>query len=226
MNNRHKPVRIRFLFSIIILLVITFAQQQDPKPQRYRDDINEFLRWDSKNSYQQSATLFVGSSSIRMWQTARAFPDNYVINRGFGGSHISDVNYYYDKIVKKYQPAQIVFYAGDNDIAAGKSPEQVLQDYTIFSNKIDKDLPDTKIFYLPIKPSLSRWNVWDEMKITNRWIKEYIETKKNHFYVDIATPMLKKYGKPDSTIFLDDGLHLNNKGYQIWNEVLEDYIKN
>lgn len=194
-------------------------------PERFSNEINTFIQWDKKNSYPQNAVLFVGSSSIRLWNMVLSFPNLQVINRGFGGSQISDVNYYYEQVVKKYKPAKIIFYAGDNDIAAGKSADQVLKDYQIFIEKVEQDFPETQVFYLPIKPSLSRWQLWSEMSAANAKIKEFIETKPNLFYVDTASAMLNQKSEPNPDLFIDDGLHLNDQGYQLWNEILSPYIE-
>src|SRR4051795_13598187 len=122
-------------------------------PARFESEIAAFEKWDHQNAVPQNCILFVGSSSIRFWQTADAFPELPVINRGFGGSTIPDVNHFADRIVFKYKPRSIVFYAGDNDIAAGHSPGKVFADYEIFANSVHERLPDTKLIYLAIKPS-------------------------------------------------------------------------
>ena len=222
----HRLKKILVLISFIMLSQsIILAQAKDPDPARFSDAIEDFMGRDAKNSYLENQNLFLGSSSIRMWKTALAFPDGYVINRGFGGSHISDVNHYYKQIVRSYKPARIFFYAGDNDIAAGKSPDQVLEDYKIFIAQVEKDLPKTKVYYLSIKPSLSRWSMWPEMKQANVKIRKFTETKDNLFYLDTATPMLNAEDRPKPQIFLDDGLHMNEEGYKIWNKIISPYLK-
>lgn len=121
--------------SLLVVLgtaAALWAQSDAPdraEPKRWEETIRTFEEWDSKNSFPKDAVFFVGSSSIHLWATRDCFPDLPVINRGFGGSHISDVNHFADRIVLPYRPQVIVFYAGDNDIAAGKSPSQVLDDY-------------------------------------------------------------------------------------------------
>jgi lysophospholipase L1-like esterase len=164
--------------------------------------------------------LFVGSSSIRMWQTAESFPELAVINRGFGGSHTSDVNHFAQRIVFKYRPRLVVFYCGDNDIADGKSAEQVAGDFRQFAEMVHARLPDTQIIYLPIKPSLDRWSKWSEMQAANRLVREFLRGKEWLVYVDTATPMLGDDGRPRRELFLDDGLHLNAVGYRLWGEIL------
>ena len=210
---------------VVLISVCLFADAPDPDPKRFDQEINTFIQWDKKNSFVENSVLFVGSSSIRMWPSAVSFPKLSVINRGFGGSHISDVLYYYNTVVKKYNPSKIVFYCGDNDIASQKSIDQVVSDYQEFVVKVKSDFSKIKIYYIPIKPSIARWEMWHAMDKTNLTIKEICDKDKRMFYVDIATPMITENGQPDETLFLDDGLHLNEKGYTVWNNVLSNYLK-
>ena len=213
------------LLIILLLSVWSFADAPDPDPKRFEQEIGTFIQWDKKNSFPVNSLLFVGSSSIRMWPSAVSFPNLPVINRGFGGSHISDVLYYYETVVKKYRPANIVFYCGDNDIASQKSIDQVVADYREFVTKVKQDFPKARIYYIPIKPSIARWGMWPAMDKTNLKIKEICDEDKSMVYVDIATPMIDIKGKPEESLFLDDGLHLNQKGYDLWNGVLKNYLK-
>jgi hypothetical protein len=174
---------------------LLFAQEninnkQNPDPNRYREAVENFSRYDNKNSFPVGAVLFVGSSSIRLWETANCFPVYPVINRGFGGSHISDVIYFIEPLVFNYKPRVIVFYAGDNDIAAGKNAIQVFNDYKEYVHLVREHLPKSKIIYLPIKPSLDRWSFWEKMKKANSLIKDYSEMDEFLYYVDTVTPML------------------------------------
>lgn len=215
----------KYLLALLFLVFATgIAQAQkpvkDPDPHRYQNEIDAFKQWDAKNSYPAHAVLFVGSSSIRFWKSHDGFPSLPIINRGFGGSHISDVQYYYDQVIYKYRPAMIVFYCGDNDIAANKPVEQVVGDYKELTDRILHDFPDIVFIYLPIKPSSSRWQYWPKMAETNRRIKEYNSHNSHLLYIDTATPLLGKDGRPDDSLFRTDHLHLNAKGYAIWNHLL------
>jgi lysophospholipase L1-like esterase len=196
----------------------------DPDPARFEQDIRAFEDWDRQNSFPPNAVLFVGSSSIRMWQSAECFPGVPLINRGFGGSHTSDVNHFAERIVLKYKPSVIVFYAGDNDIEAGKSPQQVFGDFRTFASLVHKQLPQTRIVYLPIKPSLARWTKWPRMQEVNSQVKKLSAADERFVYVDTATPMLSKDGQPRRELFLDDGLHLNAAGYALWSDLLRKTI--
>jgi len=222
---------VRFLYISVCFLFLSshFAAAiypdkaffvEDPDPLRFNEEISAFLKWDQKNSFPPDAILFVGSSSIRFWHTHDAFPDYPLINRGFGGAHISDVLYYYDQLVKKYHPRIIIFYAGDNDVAAGKTAEQVANDLIKFYTLLQKDLPATRVVFLTIKPSLSRWTFWNEMQKTNELIKKYAEDNVNLTVVDVATALLGKDGTPDPDLFLSDALHLNQAGYERWEKIV------
>jgi lysophospholipase L1-like esterase len=217
--------------SLFVLFLLSpsmgWAQPQDEEldPERFRQEIMAFENWDAKNSFPDGAILFVGSSSIRMWETHKAFPDYPVINRGFGGSMISDVQYFYKEVIEKYDPALVVFYAGDNDIANGKPVEEVVRDYKALIYRFHKDFPDAKFLYVPIKPSSSRWDYWAAMEEVNQQVKTFNEKREYLSYADLATPLLTGDGTPDDALFLEDQLHLNEQGYAVWNEVMEPKIR-
>lgn len=219
----------QFLLLLLFLAssFTTAAQQEteDPDPLRFEEQIDEFKTWDKKNSFPSDAILFVGSSSIRLWETAAAFPGLPVINRGFGGSHTSDVQHHYEAVIGKYNPAVIVFYEGDNDIASDKPIEQVFDDYKQLVDRIIKDQPGVDFIYVPIKPSSSRWDYWSKMDKVNQLIKEYNSRYEQLHYVDLATPILNDDGNPDDSLFLEDQLHMNKKGYEKWNEGLLPVLK-
>jgi lysophospholipase L1-like esterase len=196
------------------------ADRKAPDPARFESEIAAFEKWDRQNAFPKNPILFVGSSSIRLWPTAEAFPDAPVINRGFGGSTIADVNHYFDRIVAKYKPRAIIFYAGDNDIAGGKSPEQVYEDFQEFVRLVRDRLSETPIFFISIKPSIARQKLWPKMKDANSLIEKLAGQNQEVILVDIATPMLAGNESPAKDLFLNDGLHLNAKGYETWNKAL------
>ena len=193
-------------------------------PTRWEDTINKFRKQDRKNPPPQNATLFVGSSSIVGWNTKKWFPDIENINRGFGGSQINDSWYYAESIIIPYNPKTIVFYAGDNDATDGKSPEMIFVNFKAFAIKIRKALPDTKLVYISIKPSIARWNVWPQMQEANKLIRNYCNKQKNMVFVDVSTVMLEA-GKPIKEIFSPDGLHMNEKGYERWTSLIRPLIE-
>jgi len=214
---------VRFIILLILSLsVFSFGQEKiaDPDAKRFQKGIDSFKKWDHKNSFPSQAVLFVGSSSIKMWQTNDGFPEYPVINRGFGGAHISDVLYYYDDVIKKYEASLIIFYAGDNDIAGGKPVNQVFKDYQKLITKIQTDNSQANFIYIPIKPSISRWQYWKKMNQVNILVKKFNSKNDKLYYVDLATPILNSSGKPKESLFKNDGLHLNKSGYSVWQKIL------
>lgn len=221
-----------FVMPMVILSENSAISSQENKQKtveaennRWEKTIQDFEDWDSKNSFPLNAALFVGSSSIRLWATRQYFPEFPVINRGFGGCHISDVNYFAHRIVLPYKPKVIVFYAGDNDIAGKKTPQRVFDDYRKFVKLVHKKLPATKIIYIGIKPSLSRWSLWPLMNETNLMIKKFSDQDERLSVFDSASPLLGSDGKPDAGFFLKDNLHLNSKGYDMWTAKLKPIVK-
>jgi lysophospholipase L1-like esterase len=194
-------------------------------PQRFAAEIRAFEAWDRKNSAPQDAVLFVGSSSIRLWPTAESFPGVVLLNRGFGGAHLSDVLNYADRIVFKYRPRMIVFYGGDNDLAeAGKSPAQVADEFQTFNRLVHERLPKTPILFLAIKPSVARWRLWPQMQEANALIRKQAEDDQWLQMVDTAPPLLGEDGKPRADLFQADGLHLNEAGYRAWTKIVAPLI--
>lgn len=218
----------KYVPALLILILLSaspsVAAEADPAA-RWEEHIRKFEEADRNKPPQPDGILFVGSSSIRMWKTDRWFPGEGVINRGFGGSQISDVNYFAERIVLKYRPRAIVFYAGDNDVAKGKTPKRVLDDFRAFAGLVANELPNTNIVYVPIKPSLARWKLWPTMREANAMIKAFIDSKDNLRYADTATPMLGEDGKPEADLFIKDGLHLSDKGYEMWSRVVRPFVE-
>ena len=200
------------------------AQTADPDPTRFAEAIAQFEEWDSQNAVPENGVLFVGSSSIVRWPTAERFPGLPVINRGFGGSHISDVNHYIDETVLRHAPGVIVFYAGNNDISAGKTAEQVLSDYRTFVERVLTDRPDTKILFIAIHPSILRWADWPEMRRANDLVREFCEGDPALHYLDVASPMLGPDGEPRPELLVEDNLHLSAAGYDVWTPIVAQAI--
>jgi lysophospholipase L1-like esterase len=199
-----------------LLFAACVVGKADPDPLRFESEIGQFQEWDSRNSFPGDAILFIGSSSIRLWQTARTFADLPVVNRGFGGAHISDVNHFINETTLKYRPGVIVFYAGDNDIWDGKEPEHVADDFGDFLRSVWGSRNDTQVLFISIKPSRSRWSVWDRMREANSLIRKMADSDKRLTFVDIAAATIGDDGLPESTLFVDDQLHLNEEGYARW----------
>jgi lysophospholipase L1-like esterase len=196
------------------------ARTTPPDPARFADEIKRFTEWDARNSFPAGAVLFVGSSSIRLWPTHASFPALPVINRGFGGAHVTDVTHYFDRVVAPYRARAIVFYAGDNDIAAGRTPEDVRDDFAAFLARVRAAAPTVPVLFLSIKPSLARWPHWPAMQAANALIRRVAASDPRLEYVDLATPLLGPDRLPAAEYYVADGLHLSDAGYQIWTETL------
>ncbi|HTU17519.1 MAG TPA: SGNH/GDSL hydrolase family protein [Gemmataceae bacterium] len=199
------------------------AEKQDFS--RWEKGIAAFEKQDRDKAPPKNPIVFVGSSSIRLWDLSKSFPHLPALNRGFGGSHMADVVHFAPRIVLKYEPRLIVLYAGDNDIAAGKSPERVRSDFQAFVKTVHEKLPKVRIVFVCIKPSLRRWALIDKIRKANALVEAECKKDKRLVYLDIATPMLGDDGKPRRELFVNDGLHLNAKGYTIWAERLKPYLE-
>lgn len=196
-----------------------------PDPKRWSKEAEAFTQWDRKNSYPENAVLFVGSSSIVYWPTSEAFPGFPVINRGFGGSIMADSVYYADAFILKYEPKVVVVYAGDNDCASGIPPETIAGDFMILADKIHAVLPATRIVCLSIKLSDSRKEFWPQMRQVNGLYEKYAPTKDYITYVDVDVVLRQDNGLPNPAYYLADRLHLSEKGYAVWNQLLAPIIK-
>lgn len=217
-------------YFLIVLLSLGFVfslkAQQDPDPLRFSQQIHEYDSLDKASPPEKNGTIFIGSSSMRMWKDAEKQYKKYnVINRGFGGSQASDANYYFDQLVKKYEPSKILYYEGDNDVAAGKSAEIILEDFKEFVGRVESNFPEAKIGFISIKPSPKRWELVDQMREANTLIKSYCDQKENLTYIDVFTPMLGENGRPMPELFLQDSLHMTKNGYKIWDKAVQPFLK-
>ena len=211
----------------VLVLASVASSQETPKPpeaDRWEAAIKAFEVQDQQSPPASAANVFVGSSSIRLWKLDASFPKHACVNRGFGGSQLSDSVKYAERIVIAYKPRVVVIYAGDNDLNAGKSPEKVFTDYRAFRDKVHTALPETKIVFVSIKPSPSRWKLREKGLDANRLIRDEIAKGKNQVFVDVWTPMLGDNGMPRPELFLKDQLHMNDAGYAIWSQLVEPHL--
>jgi lysophospholipase L1-like esterase len=192
----------------------------------FENEILAFEAADLVNPPPTNAVLFIGSSTIRLWDSAQKdFPDVVLFNRGFGGATVPDILYFTDRIVIPYRPRTIVFYAGDNDLAHGGTPAQVSRHISEFVSRVHGKLPGTQIVILSIKPSPQRWKLVDKARAVNADLRALAENDSRVKYVDVFTPMLGVDGMPRPDLYVSDGLHLTPAAYQIWREILRPYLK-
>lgn len=217
-----------FLLAMAVVAVPAAGElsaQEPAKESRWEPSIRAFEAADREHQPPKEGILFVGSSSIRGWDLDEYFSDLPVINRGFGGSQIADSVEFADRIILPYRPKIIALYAGDNDVNAGKSPQQVLTDYKAFVAKVHGSLPGTRIVFIAIKPSISRWKLVGKMREANRLIRKVTEKDPTLVYLDVDTPMIGPDAKPRPELFKDDGLHLNAVGYKLWSDLIRPHLK-
>lgn len=217
------------LLPLSLPLALTAAESENgaqaPKSLRFEGDILAFEAADKLNPPPQNAILFTGASTIVGWKTlAEDFAGLVVINRGFGGSTIADCVFYAERIVIPYRPRIIVLRSGGNDIAAGKTPERVAEDFRAFEEKVHAKLPDTRIAFWSMSPSVKRLANWKRCRKGNELIKAYIGKGRNMVYIDAANVTLGPDGKPRPELF-KDGLHFNREAYKMVAKVIRPYLE-
>ena len=218
--------RSAILVSLIFSMFVTaFGAAPDrvvkPTSAGWENEIAAFEARDKTNPPPRNGILFIGSSSIRLWKSLETdFAGKPVINRGFGGSQLVDSVYYAERIVIPYAPHQIFIYAGGNDINAGKTAEQVFDDYKLFVQTVRKKLPHIEINYISIAPNPARWSQIDRIREANKLIRGYTRWKRGLHYVDVHSKMLNEQGQPKEGIYLEDKLHMNERGYEIWKKII------
>jgi hypothetical protein len=217
-------LRLTLLIIVFTYSARVFAQSGFP----FDNEIRTFRHQDSLSFPKPGGILFIGSSSIRLWDDLeQRFPKAPIIKRGVGGSELSQlVKYYTPYILFPYHPGKIFIYAGENDIAAGETVDSVLTNFMALWSMIRQNLPNAKIYYLSIKPSPSRIKYLAKFTKANELIRNYLGDKPNSRYIDVATVIYKKGTTvPDSSLFKEDYLHLNGKGYDHWQKILKRYVK-
>jgi len=206
-------------------VVATVASAEAPSP--WDASFAAFAAEDRAAPPPGGAVLFVGSSSIRMWSGLEGDfgGGKVVLKRGFGGSKLSDCVKNLQRLVIRYAPRTVLVYAGDNDLAGGSTPAQVLERFTAFVGGVRHALPDTRIDFISIKPSPLRASLIGEIRTTNALIHDYVASQPGLAYIDVYTPMLDADGAPRRELFRDDALHLNKAGYALWQSVIAPYVQ-
>lgn len=205
-----------FLF-FVVLPSLVFSQD----PLRFENEIQRLTAGDSSIDTRK-LILFTGSSSIRRWRELPSdFATHNVLNRGFGSSEMSDLYYYTNELILKYKPIKIFIYEGDNDINSGKSYEEIIRDAEKILLLVRKNLPrSVKVYFISAKPSIARRHLRSKYEAYNQKLKEWCSQQKGVVYVDVWTPMLDSNGEIRNDLFVEDNLHMNRKGYDIWKNVI------
>ena len=201
--------------------------QQWSKDNAFIGEINEFKRLDNESFPGKGKILFTGSSSIRFWDSLEEDMEPLeVLNRGFGGAQISHVIYHFEDIVKPYNPKAIVFFCGTNDLTALKTPEETLNDFKKFLNLVRNEFGNIKVYVIGIKPTVDRLYLDKQERIFNSSIKLLANNDAYLEYINVWDSMLDEKSERMPQLFLEDGLHLNTKGYEIWTKLVRDSLSN
>ncbi len=210
------------IFIFILFSLISNAQD----PNRFSGQVEELAKKEYNFNPGKKLLLFTGSSSIRMWKDVQdRFPDFNVINNGFGGSHFSDLIYFYDELIKKHSPEIIFIYEGDNDIASKKWVCRVKRDAKKLHKNLQEDFPEKKIVFIAPKPSIARWHLKRKYERFNRKLNRYAGRKNNTEFADVWSAMIDENGQVFQDIFLEDDLHMNKKGYDLWEQVMRQFVE-
>ncbi len=208
-----------------LLLFVFYNSSFAQDPNRFADEVTEITERYQSHSNPDHVIVFTGSSSIKLWKDiGEYFPEENILNTGFGGSQMSDLIYYIEELVIQYKPEKVFVYEGDNDLASDKTPEEVLNDAKKLVSIINEKLPGTKIIFISAKPSPSRWSLQKQYKKYNSLIEKYAAKNDGIEYANIWDTMLNENKKPKPEIFLEDELHMNKAGYDLWGKEIGKYL--
>lgn len=211
----------KFFLTLIGLGCLIPIQAQ----QNFKKEIDGIQKkYESKWDASKPTIVFTGSSSIRMWKDVQQmFPEHQIINTGFGGSQTSDLLYYIYDLIYRYHPKKVFIYEGDNDISAGKSTDTIMTEIKELVRRINKFDPSMEIVLISPKPSIARWNLKGKYQRVNKKLKTWASKTPKVQYVDMWEVMVAQ-NKLNKNIFLEDGLHMNAKGYSLWYNALKPYV--
>ena len=212
--------------STLLTASIAGAAESVAPSKDWSADMERFAVADAAKSSVPDSVLFVGSSSIRLWKTlAEDYPEIASVNRGFGGSHISDCIANFDRLVLPHKPRLVVFYAGTNDIASGKSPEDVAAHFREFCRLLHEVRPDAKIAFISIQFAPARWEMRGKMALTNAYVAAFCAADPRRTFVDSNAVTMTPDGQPRPELYVDDQLHMNPAGYAIWAKMMAPVVE-
>jgi lysophospholipase L1-like esterase len=210
-----------FLFFFGFLVFLCNAQ----KAEDFTEEVAMISqRFDSIWDEQKETIVFTGSSSVRLWEGLEDhFPNHQILNTGFGGSQTSDLLKHLQPLVLSYKPKMVFIYEGDNDINFKKSPNRVIRITRKIIDTIWQHYPETRIVLISAKPSIVRWDLKKRYIKLNRKLKEFADQSPQIAFANVWDIMLKDEVINES-LFIEDGLHMNQKGYDLWYEVIKPFL--
>lgn len=219
-----KPMRT--ILSLLLVIFLSSTQSLFSQTSPFEQEVQSLVEKYQNTSWEKGAAVFTGSSSIRMWKTLeKDFRKNAIINTGFGGSQTHDLLEHVDKLIIAFAPSKIFIYEGDNDVNAGKSTRQIIEEHFEIIEKVKEKLPEAEFYLISAKPSPSRWALKGEYQHLNDEMEKFCLNQSGVTYIDVWTPMLDKDGKPKEKLFIEDRLHMNKKGYKIWKKAVKPHMK-
>jgi lysophospholipase L1-like esterase len=221
---------LRFIVTILLLWTANAGAGERTDgmapPSRWAHAMRDFATMDRMKPPRPGAVVFVGSSSVRLWNGLEGqFGNTVVLKRGFGGARLSDCIENFEQLVVKYRPRLVLLYAGDNDLADGNPPREVLRRFVAFAERIQQRLPSARLAFISIKPSPARQELLQQARVANRLIASYVRGRPGLAYVDVFDAMLGSDGLPRRELFAPDGLHLNADGYALWRSALAPLVR-
>jgi len=217
-------ISFKFLISTLLFLWVISANAQEPN--RFQNEVDELFNKEYNFSPDKKLVVFTGSSSVRMWKDVQSyFPEYNIINNGFGGSQFSDLIYFYNQLVLKQTPEILFIYEGDNDIASDKKTNRIMKEAKGLVRRIQNDLPQTKVVMISPKPSIARKSLKKEYIKLNKKLEKFCARTENLEFADVWSAMLDENGNVFEDIFIEDGLHMNKKGYDLWAKVIGEFLK-
>ncbi|MGW9686912.1 GDSL-type esterase/lipase family protein [Flagellimonas sp. 2504JD1-5] len=211
----------RHIFFLLFVTLSLHAQDNLP----FKDEVKQIQEytnsiWDAT----KPTVVFTGSSSVRLWKDLQdRFPDKQILNTGFGGSQSSDLEHYLNELILDYNPKQVFIYEGDNDISSKKRPRAIQGTIHDIIKELLRKRPQMEIVLISAKPSISRWHLKRRYKRLNKKLDKLASEIKNVRFADVWSVMTHKR-KLKTHLFISDGLHMNQQGYELWYNVLKDYV--
>lgn len=216
----------RYIPRFFLILILALAGSLGAAPEKWKASIDKFTAADAANPPPKGAILFAGSSSIVKWTTLKTdFPGKVILNRGFGGSELSDLLHYADRIVIPYAPSRIVIYGGENDLQQGQTAAAVHATFRALCEKVHAALPQTRIAFISLKPSPSRAKILPAVIEANRLVAAECARDSRRVFIDIYPAMLGADGQPRRELFVADMLHLNADGYAVWRPLVAPFLE-
>ena len=222
------------LFVMIVTGLLVFTSCSPLRKYKEKDrkwaypEIQAFERLDKTQTYAEDAILFIGSSSIRLWKTLEEDMKPYpVIQRGYGGAHFRDMVFFTDRILADHPLSMVVCFVANDISGSGKdgTPQEVLKLFKYFIKQVRAKHPSIPIMQVAITPTQSRWRLWPQINVVNELIKAYCEKTENLYFINTVPEFLDEHGKPKPQWFVGDQLHLNKKGYEVWNRIIKGEIE-